>query len=307
MRIFIAIASLFLLGAYYYLTKDFVPLVAFAGMYVAYEIVSRLQKIEFLKIPLLFGLIYISIDTAIGYFKYPEGIFVYLISAGFSLSLPLLHYSRGYILNTAGIFVLVIAFVFLPDVYPMDQMKLPLIISSILIAITIILPAISEKFEFLIDHRAFLVFLAVLSSVYYVQFRESLYPGIRSFADWIIVATGIIYFLGKLRFEIEEVEIGEAGFSDFDSFARRAEKAYIENGDPVPLLSLLSYTMSRSGMSVSEMEKLIRIIVDREKIPRFTFGFEKQIITRRRRSKRLGKLNMVKQMFEQIGGVDERR
>ena len=307
MRVFFALISISLLAAYYYFTKDFIPPAGFAVIYAIYEVVSRIRKIEILKIPLLFGLVYISTSTAVSYFKYPDGAFVYLISAGFSLALPALHYRRGYILNIAGVLLLAIAFAFLPDVYPLNQMKLPLVISSILIAITVVLPAISQKFEFLIDHRAFLVFLALLSSIYYTQFRENLYPGIRNFGDWIIVATGIVYFLGKIRFEIDEIETVENGYFDFDSYAERAEKAYIENGDPVPLLSFLSYTMSRSGMGVNEMEKLLSIIVDREKVPRFALGFERQIIKQRKKSKRLKKLNMVKQMFEKTGGLDERR
>ncbi len=306
MRIFLAVTAASLLGAYYYFTKDLIPLVTFAAIYSAYEVISRIDRLEILKIPLLFGLIFISVRTGFQYLEYPEGYFVYLISAGFALAIPTLRHRLGFIPGIAGIFLIGTAFFFVPDIYPMNQLEIPLALSAVVIAMTTVLPVISEKMEFLIDHRPFLVFLTLLASVYYSQFRETLYPGFRNLGDWIIVALTLMYFLGKFRFEIEDAVKEKSKISNFDEFAESAERAYIEDGDPVPLLSFISYTLFRSGRDVEDVEKFFRIFVEKERVPRYSFGFEKQLIMRRRKSRRLERLSLIKNMFEEIGGEDER-
>ena len=306
MRVFAAVIAMALLGAYYYMTKDMMPLASFAAVYTAYEVISRIERLEMLKIPLLFGLLYISISTGFEYMKYPVNGFVYLISAGFALSVPVIRHRSGFVAGIAGIFILAIAFLFIPDIHPVSQMRIPLAFSTILIAITTLLPAIYDRLEFIIDHRPFLVFIAFASSIYYTQVRKNLYPGFRSFGDWILLALILMYFLGKFRFEIGVEEVKSEKKEGFDEFARRAEREYVENGDPALLLSFLSYTLSRSGKSIEDLERLFRVFVGREKLPRYTFGFEREMILRRREARRVEKLRMIREMFEEIGGENER-
>ncbi len=306
MRILLAVFTFGLLGVYYYFTKDFFPLTSFAVIYGLYEVISRIKKLEILKIPLLFGLIYISLTTGFNYLKYPVNEFVYLISAGFALSIPVLKHRYGFIAGIAGIVILTVSFFLMPDVFPFNELKIPLTLSTAVIAITSILPVLHEKLEFLMDHRPFLVFLTVLTSVYYTQLRNTLQPGFRNLGDWILIAVTLTYFLGKFRFEIEETEPEKELISDFDTIAEMAERSYIENGDPVPLLSFLSYTLSRSGKSIKDLEKLFRIFIEREKLPKYSFGFEKDLILRRRKSKRIERMNLVKRMFKEVD-ENERR
>ncbi len=306
MRVILAMVAMFLLGAYYYFTNDMTPLVMFAAIYAGYEVVSRISRLEILKIPLLFGLIFVSVRTGFQYLGYPEDTFLYLLSAGFSLAIPTLKHRFNFIPSIAGMILIGAAFFLIPNIYPLNQLRIPLALSVLVIALTAMFPVISEKMEFLVDHRPFLVFLTLVTSIYYTQFRETLYAGFRSLGDWVIIALTLMYFIEKFRFEIEKAAPESLKISDFDGFVERAEKAYIEDGDPVPLLSFISYTLFKSGRDFNDVEKFFRVFVEKEKIPKYTFGFERQLIMKRRKSKRMERINMIKRMFEEIGGGDER-
>jgi len=94
---------------------------------------------------------------------------------------------------------------------------------------------------------------------------------------------------------------------DFDSMAKRAEREYIEAGNPAPLVVFLSYNLARAGIDMRSAEQIIGAIVERDRIPRYVFDFEKRVLLERRKRNRIEKLNLLKEKLKSVGDINGNR
>ncbi|NOY12021.1 MAG: hypothetical protein GXO67_08105 [Archaeoglobi archaeon] len=302
MRLFAALLPAAFLGFYYYTTQDYIPLAAFLSVYAGYEAVSRVERLSVVKPLLSFGMSVVFLRTALSYLNSQSDVFVYLLSAGIALAFSTSGLRYRHYLAVAGTAVIAASMLFMPANLPFSQYRLPIFAALAVLAVTSLLPILSERFEFLISERVPLILIVLVAGVYYLTLRPTLMPGLQSLGDWVIVAATLIYLVGKLRFEVEEVPIERSERLDFESMAERAEKEYVENGNPVPLIAFVTYNLAKAGVDVRSIESVLENLVERETIPKYAFGFEREMISRRRRKRRAEKFHGLRRKLEMIGG-----
>jgi len=302
MRVLYALIGSAFLAYLYYSSKDPMPLIIFLSFYLGYETVARIDRLNILKIPLSFLLFFTFTQQLLIYLSALSQLFLILLSLGMSLifSTPGIKYRHH--LSISGTVILALSMLFIPEQIPIYKYRAILFLIVAVLAITSLLPLLSERFEFLYGERIALISIIALSGFYYLSIRGMLISGLKNIADWLILLVTFLYFAGKLRFEIEEEpEVREA--LNFDSMARRAEIEYIERGNPVPLAVFLTYNLSKAGVGIDKIESLLSVIIEREKVPKYAFGFEKELILRRKKGKREKNLRMIKEIME-AGDVD---
>ncbi|WP_457590362.1 hypothetical protein [Geoglobus sp.] len=302
MRLFAAIVASALLGYHYYTTQDYLPLATFVSLYAAYEIISRASMLGILKPAALFALSAVFLQTATGYVNLKADAFIYVLSAGIALSFGTsgLRY-RGY-LAVAGSGLIAASILLLPDIPPITAYRMPMFLAAAALGITSALPMLSERFEFLLGERLAILVIVLAAGLYYSTLRGGLMPGLKSLGDWIIVAAILFYFLGKLRLEVQEVAEVKDLHYDFESMAERAEKEYVDNGNPVPLAVFVAYNLARAGTDMKTAEKILSSIIDGERLPKYAFGFERELILKRRKWRRIERISELKKRIERIGG-----
>lgn len=304
MRLPVAITVTAFLAFRYYTTGDYMPVAVFLSAYAIYEVLSRVNLLGVLKPVAMMVMSSIAMKSALEYLGLSADLFVYTLSAGISLALGTPDMKYRHYLALIGSGIATLSVLLIPEGTPLSAYKLPALLSLSVLTITSALPVVSERFEFLTGERVILVILAAVVGVYHTTFRSALMPGLRNLVDWLIVAGLLIYFLGRLRLEIDE-DMGEKYRHeplDFEGWAKRAEREYVENGNPVPLVTFVVYGLSRAGADIPAIERVVASIVDVERIPKYAFGFEKELISRRRKKKRLEKLKELKRRIEQTGG-----
>ncbi len=297
MRVLYALSGSAFLAYIYYSTKDPTPLIIFLSLYLGYEIVSRADRLNILKIPLSFLLFFTFTQQLLIYLNALNLSFLIPLSLGMSLVFSTSGIKYRHHLSISGTIVLALSMLFIPEQIPIYRYRVVLFLIIAVLAVTSLLPLLSEKFEFLYGERVALIAIIALSGFYYLSIRSTLISGLRNIADWLILLITFIYFAGKLRFEIEE-EAKPHELLDFDSMAKRAEIEYIERGNPIPLAVFLTHNLSKAGVGIDKIENLLSLIIEREKVPKFAFRFEKELILRRRRGKREKNLRMIKEIME---------
>ncbi|AIY90082.1 hypothetical protein [Geoglobus acetivorans] len=301
MRWIIGGAGIVLMAVKYIQTGDYMPTIILTGLLVMYEILSRIGRLEVVKVPVAFAAAYYFFSQSGEYLVTGSDNFTILFSAGLALTAFPARYRWGAYLSPAGIALIAASLLFIPESVPLYRYRVMLSAITGFLAITSVLSLFSEKFEFLVSQRFAIGFIAGLAGIYYTELRPILAPGLKSLGDWLIVAGAIYYLAGKLRFEIEE-EVENQERMDFETLAERAEKEYLENGDPLPLAVLISHTFGKAGVSPLKAEQVLRDLIPPEKMPKYAFGFEKAIIQSRNKKRRLKKLESIKNKMKEAGG-----
>ncbi|MBE8539092.1 hypothetical protein [Geoglobus acetivorans] len=301
MRWVIGGAGIVLMAVKYIQTGDYMPAIILTGLLTMYEIFSRIGRLEIARVPLAFAASYYFFTQSGEFLITGSDSFTILFSTGLALTAFPARYRWGAYISSAGIALIAASLIFIPESVPVYRYRFMLAAIVGFLAVTSILSLFSEKFEFLVSQRFAIGFIAGLAGIYYTELRPILAPGLKSLGDWLIVAGAIYYLAGRLRFEIEE-EAEEHDQMDFETLAERAEKEYLENGDPLPLAVLISHTFGKAGVSPLKAEQVLRDLIDPEKTPKYAFGFEKAIIQSRKKKRRLKKLESIKNKMKEAGG-----
>ncbi len=181
-----------------------------------------------------------------------------------------------------------------------------------LLAVTVILPAIHSKFEFLRKVRSFLVTSTLIVSAYYVFVRPILTPGLKNFVDWLIVA-GIFFKASSIlrrSMVVDESEVVKVHeFKETlrkDEIIESAEKAkrlFVERGIKSPLIAVIAHVLLSSGWKLDEVAKVISFIVSHEddKVPKLSFGWERRLIERRNKKRRLEVIKNLEKYLKREG------
>lgn len=290
-------------SAYLYIqTGDYYPAVAFAVLVGFYEILRAVKKVSALSTLFAFSISYYFLTLLNELFPL-NYISIILFSTGMAIfSIPdELKYSSH--LKSAGFIIIGIAVLSIPENIYLYRYRLAIFSVMTLLGITSFIALLSDRFEFLIRHRLFLALLIILTSIYTAEYRQQLPPGLKSLIDWILVGVALYYFAGQLRLDVEEEPQIEKAL-DFENLTIKAEKEYIENGDPLPLAVLISYTFGKAGIDIEKAEIALREIIGREKLPKYTFGFERKFILSRRKRKRKSKLDKLREKLKEAGEKD---
>ncbi|WP_456370710.1 hypothetical protein, partial [Geoglobus sp.] len=229
MKVPVAIAVTAFLAFRYYTTGDYMPIAVFLSAYALYEVSSRTGPLRILKPAAIMLMSTVTMKSALEYLGLSADLFVYTLSTGIALALGTQDMKHRHHLALIGSGIATLSVLIIPEGTPLSAYRLPALLSLSVLTITSALPVVSERFEFLIGERAVLVILAAVVGVYHTALRSALMPGLRNLVDWLIVAGSLIYFLGRLRLEIEE-EAGEKGRAeplDFEGWAKRAEREYL--------------------------------------------------------------------------------
>ncbi len=234
----------------------------------------------------------------------------------FSLALIKFEFPFRYqpIITTAGLILSALFGYQLISLLPIkrsEDVGIVFLIVMALLALTTIIPVIHSKLEFLRKIRSFLVTVTLIVSVYYIFVRPILTPGLKNFADWLIVA-GIFFKSSSIlrrSMVVDEREVVRV--HEFKETLRRdeivesAEKAkrlFVERGIKSPLIAVISHVLITSGWKLDEVAKVISFIVSHEddRIPKLSFGWERRMIERRNRKRRE---KVIKELEKYLEGI----
>ncbi len=168
--------------------------------------------------------------------------------------------------------------------------------------------------KWLRNSRAFLLSFLVLAAVYYVIIRPRILDrsGLVNFMEWLLVGIFLLKFSNDFRKslsveEIEAVEVHRQRLSyKKDEMLERLDEArrlFIEEGKKSPLIAALTRILVDAGWSEDKIAALISPLVsyEDERIPRFTFGWEKKMIENKNRKNRNKILSKIEERLSKEG------
>ncbi len=175
---------------------------------------------------------------------------------------------------------------------------------------------LSEKpaAKWLRNSRWFLLSFLILAVSYYVVIRPKILdrPGLVNFMEWALVGIFLLKFSSDFRKstsieEIEAVEVHRQRLSyRKDEIIQRLEEArrmFLEEGKKSPLIISLSRILFDSGWSEDRIAALISPLISYsdEKIPKISFNWEKNMIVKKNRSRRVKILKKIEEKLQKEG------
>jgi len=310
-----------LIGGQFYRISGLEYLIATYILYLAYELMEFHKIISSFR-PFVVALtIYLAlkaISANVPYFAlYLAPIEPVLLPFLFSLALVKFELPFRYqpVVTTVGLILSAFFGYQLITLLPIkgsEEVGIIFAILMALLAVTIILPAIHSKFEFLRKVRSFLVTSTLIVSAYYVFVRPILTPGLKNFVDWLIVA-GIFFKASSIlrrSMVVDESEVVKVHeFKETlrkDEIIESAEKAkrlFVDKGIKSPLIAVIAHVLLSSGWKLDEVAKVISFIVSHEddKVPKLSFGWERRLIERRNKKRRLEVIKNLEKYLKREG------
>jgi len=164
------------------------------------------------------------------------------------------------------------------------------------------------------NSRAFLLSFLVLAVVYYIAIRPRILDrsGLVNFMEWALVGIFLLKFSNDFRksLSVEEVEAVEVHRQRLsykkDEMIERLEDArrlFVEEGVRSPLIASISRILVDAGWSEDRIAALISPLVsyEDEKIPRFAFGWEKNMINNKNKKNRSKILKEIEKKISKEG------
>ena len=185
-----------------------------------------------------------------------------------------------------------------------EHFFLLLIALALVIFLTVLLPEISERLDFLRNVRGTILLLA-FAVVIYSSLRGYIpLPPMRDFADWVVFSLLILKVVSSIRSEIVEEELIKEvrRFEGEIERINKAEELFVDHGLKDRLLFSLSESLFKSGFSAEEVSSMLKPLVyysDR-KIPKFAFSWEKSRIEKANRRRRREVVEEIKRRMGEI-------
>jgi len=168
--------------------------------------------------------------------------------------------------------------------------------------------------KWLRNSRAFLLSFLVLAVVYYIAIRPRILErsGLVNFMEWVLVGIFLLKFSNDLRksVSIEEVEAVEVhrqrlSYKKDEMLERlkEARKLFLEEGKKSPLIATLSRILVDAGWSEDRIAALISPLIsyEDEKMPKFSFGWEKNMIENKNKKNRSKILRRIEEKLSKEG------
>ena len=274
-----------------------------------------------LLIAMVFSVLYFAIKRSFRHLFMPPAVYYLLVPIAKQLNFPLpneiilLLFSlallrvdfgkyQSFSIATSVILLLLSGF-FLKDKLPFGNYFFLLIVAlTAVIFVTVLLPELSGKLEFLRNLRGTVLLLS-FAIVIYSSLRDLIpLPPMRDFADWIVVSLLVLKTVSAIRSEIVEEELIKE-VRRFEGDVERinnAERFFLDFGVKDRLIFSLSEVLFKSGFNSEEVAEILKPLIyysDR-KIPKYAFSWEKKRIERANRKRREEVINEIKRRMEEI-------